>query len=45
MSNKKEIPKPLHEGYEKKGGINSPPKNPRPPITPSGQNPPQIKQK
>jgi len=29
--------KPLKEGPEKKGGINQPPENPRPNITPSGQ--------
>lgn len=31
MSEKRPIPKPLHEGLVKKGGVNQPPKTPPPP--------------
>ena len=39
MIHREKLLKPFHEGSEKKGGLNNPPKNPRPLITPPGQCP------
>ncbi len=36
MIKEESIPKPLHEGFKKKGGVNRPPKTP-PPAPPIGQ--------
>ncbi len=43
MSNQNKNPKLLQEGTEKKGGMNEPPKSPKPDILPAGQKKSQPK--